>query len=183
MHVRKAKIEDSASLARIQVDSYWTSFAGILPQSYLDGFTYVEQEQDWRDWFSSGSRDILYVAETGKGEVAGYALGRHGPTAVADYDSELVALHIRRGHHRQGIGRRLVAAAAGWLGQQGCTSLMLWVLADNPATGFYGRLGGELLGSRIITLGRGDITAVEVAYGWPCIESLCQEGSLGIERE
>ena len=50
MHVRKAEVEDSAGMARVQVDSYRTAYAGIMPQDYLDHFTYEEQAQDWRDF-------------------------------------------------------------------------------------------------------------------------------------
>ena len=64
MKIRRAEIRDSALLAQIQVDSYQTSYAGTLPPSYLERFSYREQEQDWRDLLSSGSDDVLYVADT-----------------------------------------------------------------------------------------------------------------------
>jgi hypothetical protein len=53
VNIRKAKAKDCACLARVQVDSYRTAYLGIFPQSYLDLFSYEEQEQDWRDLFSS----------------------------------------------------------------------------------------------------------------------------------
>jgi hypothetical protein len=60
----------------------------------------------------------------------------------------------------------LVAAAAAELQAQGCASLMLWVLAENPARAFYEWLGSQLIGQQQLQLGEG-VTAVEVAYGWP----------------
>jgi GNAT superfamily N-acetyltransferase len=166
--IRKAQIEDSAGIARVQVDSYRTAYAGIFPQSYLDRFTYEEQEQDWRDLLTSEARDVLYVAEADAGEIVGYALGRPGMTGIPAYNSELVALHVRRTHQGQGIGRRLVGTIAEQLKRVGCTSLMLWVLEENPSRLFYEQLGGELLPERQVTHG-----AVEAAYGWAHIESLC----------
>jgi hypothetical protein len=59
------------------------------------------------------------------------------------------------------------------LKQQGCSSLMLWVLARNPSRRFHERPGAQLIGEQTITLGEDDATSVEVAYGWPDIESLC----------
>jgi GNAT superfamily N-acetyltransferase len=171
MQIRRARIQDSAGIARAQVDSYQTAYAGILPQEYLAHFTYAEQEQDWRDLLSSQPQDIVYVAEDA-GEIIGYALGRATQSEIPPYDSELVALHIRRSHQHKGSGRQLVAAIAEQLRQRGCSSLMLWVLATNPARSFYERLGGQLIGERCINLGE-DVTAVEVAYGWPDIQSLC----------
>lgn len=100
LRLRLATIEDSAALARVQVDSYRAAYAGILPQDFLDHFTYEEQAQDWRDSFSAGSQDVLYVAETGAGEVIGYGLGRPGLSDIPPYDCELVSLHVRRSHQR-----------------------------------------------------------------------------------
>ena len=168
MQIRKAKVEDSAGLARVQVDSYQTTYAGIFPQSYLDCFSYEEQEGDWQDLLLSELEDVLYVAETDAGEIVGYVLGRPGPSEIPPYDSELVALHVRHSHQRRGIGRQLVATMAAQLKQRECASLMLWVLEKNPSRLFYERMGAQLLDGRNVSVGG----AVEVAYGWPDIESL-----------
>ncbi len=165
MRIRLAKVEDSAALARIQVDSYRTAYAGIFPQDYLDHFTYEEQTQDWQDLLGGEMTDVLYVAENAAGDIVGYAVGRPGPTNPEGYDGELVSLHVRRDDQRQGIGRRLFTATAAWLQAHGCTSLMLWVLKQNPSRAFYERMGGKLIGEQTITLGD-DVQAVEVAYGW-----------------
>jgi ribosomal protein S18 acetylase RimI-like enzyme len=169
VNLRKATVKDCAGLARVQVDSYRTAYAGIFSPTYLAHFTYEEQEQDWRDLLASETEDVLYVAETDTGEIVGYALGRAGASEVGPYDSELVALHVRRSHQRQGVGRQLVRVIAERLKQRGCASMMLWVLEENASRAFYEQMGGQLLNERKITQG-----AAEVAYGWLAIESLCE---------
>jgi ribosomal protein S18 acetylase RimI-like enzyme len=166
VQIRAARLEDCQALAHVQVDSYRTAYAGILPQSYLDHFTFVEEEADWQRLISSGGDEILLVAETGAGEVVGYVLARPGPSNLPKYEGELVALHVRPPFQRQGIGRRLVAAAAGHLRSRGCSSMKLWVLADNPSRGFYERLGGQPIAQKSISVDESDFRAVEVAYGW-----------------
>ena len=94
---------------------------------------------------SSTMEDLLHCAKTDAGEIVGYALGRPGLSEVPPYESELVVLHGRRAYQGRGIGRRLVSVMAEQLMQRGCTSLMLWVLEENPSRGFYRRLGGQLL--------------------------------------
>ncbi len=167
MGIREAAIEDSAGIARVQVDSYRTAYAGIFSQAYLNQFSYEEQERDWRDWITARPEDLLYVAELETGEIAGYALARPGPSGVRPYDSELVALHVRGARQRQGLGRGLVAAVAERLAQQGSRSMMLWVLEANESRGFYERLGGQLLDEVQVSSGQ-----PEVAYGWLAIEDL-----------
>ena len=131
------------------MDSYGTAYAGIFPPYYLDHFTYEEQEQDWRDLFGSGMEHKLYVAVDEADEVVGYALGRPLADEKWPYDGELVAIHVRKEHQRQGIGSQLFAAIAGQLQRRGCTSLILWALAVNgPARALYERPGGQVIGEK-----------------------------------
>lgn len=172
MKIRHATLEDSAGIARVQVESYRRAYAGILPQAYLDHFTCEEQAQDWRDLLAEPGEDILLVAEGPDGEVAGYTLGRPGECDIAPYDSELVALHVRKEFQGQGVGEALLRAMAAELHRKGCCSMLLWVLAQNPARAFYQRLEGQWVGEKQTHLGEGDVVAQEVAYGWPKIETL-----------
>jgi ribosomal protein S18 acetylase RimI-like enzyme len=178
MNIRPATAHDAAALAHIQVHGYRTAYAGLMPADYLAHFTLEEQEQDWRDLLAEPTGDILLVAETDGGEVAGYALGRPGPVEVSPtgvYDAELVALHVRREFQKQGMGRALVRAMAKALSGQGCASLALFVLADNPACFFYERLGGQCVGEKRWTMDDFDFEVVEGAYAWREITTLSGE--------
>ena len=148
IQIRRATINDSAGIARVQVDSYRTAYAGIFSPAYLEHFTVEEQMQDWYDWMMNRPRDLLYVAQTDNGEIVGYVLGRPGLTKIAPYDSELVAMHVRQAYQKQGIGRSLFQKVAEQLRQQGCASLMLWVLEKNPARSFYEKLSGQQVGTQ-----------------------------------
>lgn len=172
MKIREAHLGDCAGIAHVQVDSYQTAYAGILPPEYLAHFSYEEQEQDWRDLLSADRHALLYVAENDSGEIVGYALARAHGDQDTDYDSELAALHVRRTFQRQGIGTRLIAAVAERLKQQGCRSLMLWVLDKNPARSFYERLGGQRFGEKPWRIEELGLDTIEVAYGWPDITRL-----------
>jgi ribosomal protein S18 acetylase RimI-like enzyme len=183
MSIRPATARDAAALAHIQVHSYRTAYAGLMPADYLAHFSLEEQEQDWRDLLAEPTGDILLVAETSDGEIAGYALGRPGPVEVpalqagrelpeGAYDAELVSLHVRRALHKRGIGRALVRAMAKALHEQGCTSLALFVLVGNPASAFYERLGGQRVGEKRWLMADFDVKVVEAAYGWPKIAAL-----------
>ena len=167
IHIRPAYPQDAAAIARIQVDGYRSAYSGILPQDYLDQFSYDDQESDWIQLLTSGTQDVVLVAATGDPPLAGYALGRPQASFGAPYDSELVSLHIRRALHRRGIGHMLVSAMAASLASRGCSAMMLWVLEANPARAFYEHLGATLLEGHKLFVG-----AREVPYGWPDIQMI-----------
>jgi hypothetical protein len=62
MRIRLATEDDARGLARIQVDSYRTAYAAILPADYLAQFSYEEQEQDWRTLLATKPETVLLVA-------------------------------------------------------------------------------------------------------------------------
>jgi GNAT superfamily N-acetyltransferase len=136
----------------------------------LAQFSPEEQTQDWHDLVNADNDEIVYVAEAQEGEIVGYALGRPQASGGVHYAGELVALHVLPSHQRQGVGRRLFAAITAHLQQQGCASLVVWVLALNPARAFYEQWGGELAGSQRLDIDGAEVE--EVAYGWPDIEQL-----------
>lgn len=177
MKIRKAGRDDSAGLARIQVDSYLSAYAGILPTAYLEHFTYDEQEQDWREWFAANGNP-LYVCATGNGEIIGYALGRPNAQELPPHESELVSLHVRREYRKQGLGRRLMAAVSRELLARGCASLFLWTLADNPACRFYESLGGRRVAEKAWVNNKYFETNIyEVAFGWLDIQCLIRNAA------
>lgn len=165
IQIRSAHPDDSPFLARIQVDSYQTEYAGILPEDYLAQFRYEEQESDWRELLATEQEDLLLVAQTEGGQIAGYALARMKDSTADGFDAELVALHLKQAYQRQGIGRLLLKVVAQTLQEKGSTSLMTWVLAENSARAFYVQLGAVLLDTEQTTVGG----AREVAYGWSSI--------------
>jgi ribosomal protein S18 acetylase RimI-like enzyme len=145
MKIRAATITDSPSLAKIQVDSYQNAYSAILPPAYLAHFSYEEQENDWHDWLSSGTEDILLVAENETGRLAGYGLGGLNADESMPFEAELQALHVLDAFQNQHIGTRLFAAVCARLREKGCRSVFVWVLEQNPARRFYEKLGGQLL--------------------------------------
>ncbi|HSF81852.1 MAG TPA: GNAT family N-acetyltransferase [Anaerolineales bacterium] len=173
MKIRAANLEDCPGIARVQVDSYRTAYAGLLPGAYLDHFTYQGQEQDWLDLLSADPDQVLHVAETPSGEIVGYGLARPNSGDMFPYDSELVALHLRNEHQQRGVGRQLLKSVSKELHRRGGRSLFVWVLAENPARQFYEKQGGNYLGQKPWQNNEYFATDIdEVAYGWGDIRSL-----------
>ncbi len=168
--VRPATIVDAPAIARVHVDSWRTTYRGIVPQHILDELKYEEREQLWRRALSPGSRSFVYVAEDESGQVVGFASGGPAREDAPNHAGELYAIYLLQEHQGKGIGRWLFEAVVQELVNRGLNSMAIWVLADNPACGFYEAMGGRKVYER-----QEDIRGVmlqEVGYGWDDIRDL-----------
>ena len=159
--VREACPDDAGGMARVHVESWRTTYRGIVPDGYLAALSYERREEVWRRNLHSG---WAYVAENEAGEIVGFADGGPERTGNPVYRGELYAIYLLESHQRRGTGRRLVQAVARRLRLEGMHAMLLWVLADNPACRFYQALGGQRLRTQQVEIG--GATLDEVAYGW-----------------
>jgi ribosomal protein S18 acetylase RimI-like enzyme len=165
MPIREANIDDAAVIARIHVDSWRTTYVGIVPAEYLASLSYERREQIWRESLADrGRADFTLVAESAQGEVVGFATGGPERSGNPDYRGELYAIYLNVASQRRGIGGRLFDAVVERLLSLSYDSLVVWVLADNPARRFYEALGGKVVFEKRIEIGGASL--VEVAYGW-----------------
>lgn len=173
--IRRAKLEDVTGIARTHIASWRESYRGIVPDDFLNNLSIERRIAQWNESLANPQNQYhrVFVAEVG-GEISGFA--GYGSEREADpvYLGELYAIYILQSAHRKGIGRRLVNAVAQDLMAQGITSMLVWVLADNPARGFYERLGGFYLREKAIEIGGRNL--IEVAYGWKDIRPLVDVG-------
>ena len=98
------------------------------------------------------------------GQVVGFSNFGAPQSKDSGFDGELFAIYILKAAHEIGVGRSLVQAVVNGLRGIGSKSMMVWVLKDNPARGFYERLGGVYLYEKPIQIGADEL--MEVAYGW-----------------
>jgi ribosomal protein S18 acetylase RimI-like enzyme len=141
--LRRAGPSDWASIAAIHASSWRSAYRGIYPDSYLDEEAPAERRAFWCEAFGGMDPDLdaVFLAEQA-GEPVGFACVRRKAEAAGPLLDNLHVLPERKG---EGIGRRLMAAAAAWLVEKEPeAALQLVVWADNvPARRFYERLGGR----------------------------------------
>lgn len=172
--IREARIEDAAGMAKVHVDSWRTTYAGIVPDSYLANLSYARRETFWRDILASvPARSHPFVAVNDTGEIIGFVSG--GPQRNGDpaYQAELYSIYLLREYQGQGIGRQLTRRLVEAFLQVNIRSMLLWVFADNPACRFYEALGGQYL--RTEQADFGGVMVDEVAYGWPDITVILRD--------
>lgn len=169
IRIRQAVDSDARGIAHVHIDSWRSTYAGIVPAEHLAGLDYGAREANWHRILAD-RRQNAFVAEEPDGRVVGFSSGgpeRSGDTACP---AELYAIYLFQSHQRRGLGRRLTAALAEWFLSRGWQSMLLWVLRDNPSRGFYEALGGVEIKQETITIGGTEL--VEIAYGWSEISPL-----------
>jgi ribosomal protein S18 acetylase RimI-like enzyme len=132
--IRAAAPEDALAIAHVHVESWRTTYAGIVPDEYLAGLDVNLRVKLWQEWLGSGA--MVLVAER-KDEIVGFLHAGKIREPLETADAEIYSLYLLREAQRRGIGRALLRAAAAMLRQQGLKSVGLWVLERNRSRGFY----------------------------------------------
>jgi GNAT superfamily N-acetyltransferase len=168
--IRPAELADAEAIGRVHVESWRTTYEGIMPDEVLANLS-VEQRADmWRRTLGNpDSPAILYVAEA-DGQLIGFAAGGPERSGHDLYKSEIYAIYLLQAYQGRGIGRALVQAVVGRLLDKGFTTMLIWVAAQNPATHFYAALGGQPFSTKTDTYGEREID--EIAYGYDDLHKL-----------
>ena len=165
MRIREAKGNDSAAIARVHIDSWRTTYRGMVSTDHLAGLSYEDRERRWQEFFSvTDAIQFAYVAEYDEELVVGFASGGANRDRGSIYQGELYAIYLLEEYQHKGIGRELTRAVVKRLLEEGMSSMQVWVLAENPGAGFYQSIGGRRLKEQEIVIG--GTTLIEVAYGW-----------------
>jgi ribosomal protein S18 acetylase RimI-like enzyme len=166
--IRPATLDDVPGIARVHVDSWRTTYAGIVPEEYLATLSYEDAEARWQRWLSDTERRMIVLAAVKGDRVIGFASGGNERDGRIEFTGELYAIYLFREAQGRGTGKRLFDAMASALHNQGHDSLLIWVLAQNRSREFYRRIGGELVATKVITIG--GVELEEEGYGWRGIE-------------
>jgi ribosomal protein S18 acetylase RimI-like enzyme len=186
--IGRASVRSAAGIARVYVDTWRSSYAGILPDKTLIGMSQERQTSEWA-WLirnRTESQTVLVASEIGHGVVgmASCGLGRGGDRPSAGLYAggegakvgEVFTLYVLPEFQERGIGRQLLAAAFGALNERGCERAFLWVIASNPSQFFYERVGGRRIANRTERLWGADLD--QTAYGWSDLkEAIAKFGS------
>ena len=106
----------------------------------------------------------MFIAETAKTGVIGFAdLGKARETERA-YEAELYAIYLLRDFQRQGIGGKLFALGVESLVADGMNSMYLLALELSPYKLFYEKMGGRVVDRTAIEID--GVKYAELIYGW-----------------
>ena len=163
--VRAAVVSDAHAIARVHVESWKTTYAGIFPEALLNDLSIEKREQFWAEELGKPrGGSVTFVALDYSGEIVGFVSGGPERTGELGCDGELYAIYLLERAQRRSLGTLLAKRLARELISRGSESMAVWVLAENPFRNFYEALGGKLI--REQTIERWGQEFIEVAYGW-----------------
>lgn len=169
--IRRATPGDAPAIARVRVDSWRTTYRGMIPDAYLDGMQIEASTASWDRVLAAGPNTTsVFVAGHGA-DVVGFACGTMLNEPKHGLDAELAAVYLRREFQHAGVGRRLVGAVVEAQRAHHATGLLTWVIAGNKgARSFYETLGGELVVEQPFHWDGMDL--IEAGYGWRDLAAL-----------
>jgi GNAT superfamily N-acetyltransferase len=165
--IRPATQEDVGAIAQVHVESWRTTYAGIVPDAYLAGLDVMLRSKLWSERLRSGS--LVFVAEW-DGRVVGFADGGPNREMVEECDAELYAIYLLKDAQKRGMGAALLRAMGSVLLERNFKSMAVWVLEQNRSRNFYEKMGAHMAMSKVIEIGGARL--MEVAYAWTDLRSL-----------
>ena len=162
LSLRQARPSDAADLARIYIESWQDTYAGILPHALLSAMSVKSHTSRWQNQLKS--QGSVIVAENHKHGLIGLASMGGARDSSLGFDGEVYTLYVDPSFFGQGAGRALLHGAFAALKELQLTSCLIWSHARNNACFFYEAMGGQRAAERTTRLG-GEPTP-EIAFGW-----------------
>lgn len=143
LSVRPARPSDAERIARVQLSTWSTAYADLLPASALA----VPEVQAAALWLGAiegpPTRDHRVLVALERDELVGFAaLGPAADLPDRTDAVELLSLLVEPRWGRRGHGSRLVAAAVDGWRQDGATTALCWAWERDPATRSFLVSGG-----------------------------------------
>jgi ribosomal protein S18 acetylase RimI-like enzyme len=164
--LRPARPGDAPAIARVHVETWRATYAGIVPDAYLVSMTESKQALQWNHSIRCAvAPEAVLAAESADlpgGRIVGF--GSCGPARGRPGSGEVFTLYVTPDWQGQGIGRLLLEDLFARLQGGGLDEAVVWVLDANPARFFYEALGGRRIAERKQRFA--GVELEEAGYAW-----------------
>ncbi len=160
---REANIADTLAIAKVHVQSWRESFAGIVPQTFLEKMSVENRAKAFEKGFTVDFYK-MFVAETQENGIVGFADFGKARDNNSRYEAELYAIYFLRDFQRKGIGGKLFDLGVKYLIAQNINSLALTALEISPYKSFYEKMGGHLIERKTTNIEGASYATI--VYGW-----------------
>jgi GNAT superfamily N-acetyltransferase len=145
--VRPARADDVPEIVRVQLDTWRTAYARLLPPAVLAGVSPAQAGARWTAAVTAppSPRHRVLVAIEGQAVVGFAAFGPADDDAAPETPAATIhALLVEPRWGRRGHGSRLLAATVDHLRADGVRHAVVWVIeGDAASASFYRSAGWE----------------------------------------
>ena len=156
MHLRRATVEDAATLSGLAARTFTEAFGHLYPARHLADFIAEAYDVERQRTILAHPDYAVWLLEddgVAVGHVAAGPCGLPHPD-VAPGDGEVKRLYVLRSHQAGGHGSRMMDTAMDWLLREGPRTLWVGVWSENAgAQRFYARRGFERVGQYLFPVG------------------------------
>jgi len=172
MKIRKANIQDAQSIGKVHVDSWRTTYKGILPDDFLNRLSYEQRTELWKNNISDATNYVL-VAENEQGEIIGFATSSTRKRNSVVNSTDLTSIYLLEQYHGKGIGKQLLKEIFTYCNQKGYEKVFVEVLAENKTRYFYEYYGAQYVNNVEVKIGEKIVE--ELIYVWNDIDKLIEK--------
>ena len=165
--IRAATQDDAGSISRVHVESWRTTYRGIVPDQFLADLNVEERAVRWREVLRSDP--YIFIAEQ-EGQIVGFISGGAIREPLEECDAELFAIYLLAEVQGKGIGTSLLMELAKRLEADSFQRMAVWVLEANASRGFYERSGAVRVTEKEIEIG--GVMLPVVAYAWRSLKEI-----------
>lgn len=182
--LRTASATDAECLSALDVAAWRASYGHILSRATLGDLSHNPFHNP--SFFAAiidrlGVDEWLWVVESGD-DAVGFCHFGACRDAAAGHGGEIERLYLLPRAQNQGLGTRILAAAAHRLVDEGLTPIRTTVFEENHrARRLYERLGGRLLGRTVVFEDQGK-PVWDCIYGWQDPAPLLSAAGVGKDR-
>jgi ribosomal protein S18 acetylase RimI-like enzyme len=164
--VRTARPEDAADLARIYIESWQDTYAGVISHTLLSAMSLKAHTARWQASIKTMDRyggTVLVAEDQNFGVIGLCSLGRARDGGLG-FEGEVYTLYVDPAFLGRGAGRALLCGAFEAFKDRKLRSCLIWAHARNNACFFYEAMGGRRVATRTTRL-MGELTP-EIGFGW-----------------
>lgn len=163
--IRNATLEDIEQVARLHVDSWHETYAGIISQDYLDNMKSNLEKRIERMKNEFNLRTMIVV--TLNEEIVGFSefVFSNEFSKDLDIDCELCGLYIKNGYKHLGLGSIVFEYVTNLFKEQNKKKMGLWCVKENePAISFYKKKGGVFTKEKSFTIAEKEYSEIAFLY-------------------
>ncbi len=144
INIREGQRVDIREIARVHVNSWKSSFRGLIDEDFLQKLSLEKAIQSWEKIFAKKEvGHFIFVAEVFGKDLVGFISGGVPRDEELDYEREIYAIYVDPNWEGKGIGRKMLETVREAFQTGGVDSFYLWTLVGSKSRRFYEACGGK----------------------------------------